>query len=537
MRCALIALAVLASAVEVAAAQQPVRPPRDLQPNRQTSGVAVIAGRVTAADSGIPLRQAIVSATSQRGFPREVVTDDGGRFEIRDLEPGLWELTVSRSGYISRKAGQSRPFGRSTPIALATGQQVNVAIPLTRASAIVGRIYDEYGEPVTAARVAVLRPTMAGQRRYLEPVGESDMTDDTGAFRVHSLPAGEYFVTASARVAPPDSPVQTTFPPTFYPGTADFATAQKVRVGPGAEAAIDFAQLTVRTARLSGFVVPSEGRRGNTFLNLTSDAGELPGAFGAGGVTREDGSFTIADVPPGNYTLIVEIRSGPSTIAEIGSVAVSVNGADIEGLTVPTAKPGTLRGTIVADSGVKRRLPDGVEILARPRRPGADGTFATATGAAFEISTPPGSFTLDVQVPAGWSVKSMTLGGLDASDLAIDVAGEQNVPVTVVLTDRMTDLSGTVAGADSSGAYVVIFPADSGNWTERRMRSTRTDASGRFRITGLPPGQRYLAVAVRELDQGQEGDPDFLQQVQNAATVFDLGLEEKRTLELKVLQQ
>ena len=42
--------------------------------------------------------------------------------------------------------------------------------------------------------------------------------------------------------------------------------------------------------------------------------------------------------------------------------------------------------------------------------------------------------TLNVEVPPGWSVKSMTLGGLDASDLAIDVAGEQGVPVTVVLT-------------------------------------------------------------------------------------------------------
>jgi hypothetical protein len=245
----------------------------------------------------------------------------------------------------------------------------------------------------------------------------------------------------------------------------------------------------------------------------------------------------MADVPPGNYTLIADIRSGVSTITEVGAVAVSVNGVDIEGLTVPTAKPGTLRGTIVADSGVKRRLPGGVEILTRARRPGAEGTFATANGTSFEISTPPGPFTLDVDVPVGWSVKSMTLGGLDASDLAIDVAGEQGVPVTLVLTDQITDLSGTVAGTDSSGAYVVVFPADSGNWTERRIRSTRTDASGRFRITGLPPGQRYLAVAVRELEQGQESDPDFLQQVQTGGAAFDLTLQEKRTLELKVLQQ
>jgi hypothetical protein len=68
------------------------------------------------------------------------------------------------------------------------------------------------------------------------------------------------------------------------------------------------------------------------------------------------------------------------------------------------------------------------------------------------------------------------------------------------------------------------------------MRSTQADVRGSFRITGLPPGERYLAVAVKELDPGQESDPEFLQQVQNQAATFNLAAEEKRTLDLKVLQ-
>jgi hypothetical protein len=105
-----------------------------------------------------------------------------------------------------------------------------------------------------------------------------------------------------------------------------------------------------------------------------------------------------------------------------------------------------------------------------------------------------------------------------------------------VLTDRITDVSGTVVGAEASGAYVVVFPADSGGWTPRRIRSVQTDGRGRFRIIGLPPGQRYLAAAVREIDDGQEDDPDFLQQLQNRAAAFDLAGDGKQTLELKVLQ-
>ena len=185
---------------------------------------------------------------------------------------------------------------------------------------------------------------------------------------------------------------------------------------------------------------------------------------------------------------------------------------------------------------MRRRLPLEIEIAARPRRQGAEATFASVASTSFEMPAPPGPFTLEVDVPNGWAVKSMTMGGLDASDLAIDIGSEQAVPVTVVLTDRMTDVSGTVTGVDTSGAYVVVFPANSGNWTPRKVRSVQTDARGRFRIAGLPPGERYLAVAVRDLEEGQEDDPDFLQQIQSQAAPFDLGIDEKRLLDLKVLQ-
>ena len=533
----LLALAVLLASLDAATGQQP-RAARDTRTPPQPAQPAVIIGRVTAAESGVPLRNAIVSAVNNSmGLPREVVTDERGRFELRGLVPGAWQLTVSRNGYISRKFGQSRPFGRDQPIPLSSGQQVSVEIPLSRASAVVGRIFDENGEPVTAARVAVLRSTMVRNRRHLEEVGEPDSTDDTGAFRIHSLPPGEYFVTASARLAPPDSVVQTTLAPTFYPGTADFALAQKVRVASGAEASAEFALLPVRTARISGFVTSSEGSPAEAFLSLAAETGEVGMAYGSGGITREDGTFSMADIPPGTYTLIAEIRASPSSIAEIGAVTVSVSGADIDGISVLTAKPGSLKGTVVADAGVRGRLPDGIEIVARPRRSGAEGSFVGVTGTTFDLPAPPGPFTLDVSVPDGWAVTSLMLaGGLDTTDSAIDIGREQGVPITVTLTDRVTDVSGTISGAEGPGAYVVVFPADSTQWTPRRMRSAQADARGRFRIAGLPPGDRYLAVAVKELDPGQENDPDFLQQVQQQAAPFSLAAEEKRTLDLKVLQ-
>ena len=154
------------------------------------------------------------------------------------------------------------------------------------------------------------------------------------------------------------------------------------------------------------------------------------------------------------------------------------------------------------------------------------------------MTGPPGAFTVGVEVPEGWAVKSLSLGGFDASDdLAIDIGGEQNVPITVVLTDRMTEVSGTVADAGPSGAHVVVFPADSGQWTPRRIRRAQADSRGRYRIMGLPPANGYKAVAVAELEEGQEGDPEFLRQIQSDASAFDLDVDEKQIVNLKILQQ
>ena len=91
-----------------------------------------------AADTGVPLRNAVVEATNALKLAREVTTDDNGGFEFRNLEAGAWQLTASKPGYIARKFGQTRPFGPAGSISVSGSQQVNADIPLTRASAIVG---------------------------------------------------------------------------------------------------------------------------------------------------------------------------------------------------------------------------------------------------------------------------------------------------------------------------------------------------------------------------------------------------------------
>jgi hypothetical protein len=540
-------LIVAAMMTSVAADQQPVRPPRDVGAatpavERATGG---LAGTVTSADSGAPLRRVEIAAVPLAGAgfgatPRSTVTDDEGRFEFDALATGMWQITASKIGYSSQQYGQRRPFDRPQPMAIAPNARARADFALIRAAAIGGRIYDEYGEPLAAARVDVLRSRMAQNRRYLQRVGEGDLTDDTGSFRLHGLPPGEYFVTASLRVAPADSVVQTTYAPTYYPGTGNFAEAQRILLAPGNDVVVDFPVLPFRTARVTGVVLDAAGSPADAFLNLSSEAGELGVPFGIGGATRDDGSFTLPEVPPGNYTLNAALKGGAAFGAEVAAIPLVVYGDDVSGVTLVTAKPATMRGTIVADAGVTARLPAKVSVGARSTRAGAESTFAEPERNAFELTVPIGPVRLRIEPPEGWAVKTVIVDDGDATDAVLDLRGRQDVPVRVVLTNRLSEVSGSVA--ISPGAVtpsVLIFPYDSAKWEppSRYVRSAAAAADGAYRITGLPAGAQYLAAAVNALEEGEADDPDFLARIRDLATSFDLADGEKRVLNLNVIQR
>ena len=164
----------------------------------------------------------------------------------RTCRPGQWRVTVAKGGYFTWQPGQRRPFDPPPPITLARGQRVTADVPLSRGGVITGRVSDDTGEPLAGLRVRVYRARMAKGYRRLEDVGAADYTDDTGAYRIFGLPPGDYYVAASLRMAPLDSVVQTTYSPTYYPGTGELAEAQRIRVELGTESTAIFPLLPVQ---------------------------------------------------------------------------------------------------------------------------------------------------------------------------------------------------------------------------------------------------------------------------------------------------
>jgi Carboxypeptidase regulatory-like domain len=513
-------------------------PPRD-QPAPKT-GAAIIRGRIVAADTAKPLRRAQITVSAP-GLPppgRSANTNVDGRYEIKDLPAGSYTVTVTRSGYLQLRYGQHRPLEQARPLEVLDRQVVeHVNFSLPRMAVIAGRITDEVADPVAGVTVVAMRSMYFEGRRQLVPMaGGITRTDDAGQYRIPALVPGTYFVLARMgetwTVNTGGQKTVMGFVPTYFPGTASPAEAKRVAVGIGQEVrGIDLSLIPGRTARISGRALDSQGRplAGRSVgLMVEFRSSQFGGAFqGVGGTTvGTDGTFTLRDVPPGEYQLSAMTAAPAAGMEERASQTAVVAGVDVDDVVLVTQAPWSIAGQVVNEQGTPPAVPrDRVNINARTIGGRANplmGRGDVKEDWTFAVKNILGPARLLVAAPDGWAVKTVLQDGRDVADAVLEAKhGETLAGVQVVLTDRVTTVSGQVAddkGAPLADGTVLVFASDAEKWAEdsRYIRAARPDEQGQFVVRGLPPGD-YLAVAIEYVQEGQWNDPEYLESVRRYA--------------------
>ena len=290
------------------------------------AGVRVMLFPIAAAGGGPPV--------SFDGRPPVALTDRDGRYSFDNLAPGRYRINVQKAGFASVT---DRVVQQQFDIAAGQRRELR-EIPLQRGAAIAGRVLDDHGQPLAGARVTALRrlPTNVGARAGTPPgpfVGSvaSAESNDLGEFRLFGLAPGEYLV--GARPAPMLSeramPRDTTFIPTYFPGTSDTAAAQPIVLSSGqtySEVAIWM--VAVHAFQVSGIVRNQAGVPvTNALVQWRSTDTSLATVMMTGPNqvhTDSAGRFAIANVTAGSYTLSAV---APVVISRADTRRVGVGGA------------------------------------------------------------------------------------------------------------------------------------------------------------------------------------------------------------------
>lgn len=542
-------------------------------------GTASISGRVLMADTGRPVKRARVMVSGSGRGGRSAITDEQGRYTVDALPAASYTVTASKAGFVDASYGQRRPLQPGTPLQIADGQQAtNIDLRLIKGGVITGRIADEDGEPLLRALVTVQRYRYVNGARQLMPAG-AGQTDDRGQYRIFGLPPGDYYVSASdngmgvaiarglqqlaaqpaggrggragfAIFAGNDDPEPNGYAPTYYPGVTSASEAGKVSVAPGQEVSgIDFQAQLVPFATVRGMVSGAD----DGASVMLAPQGSGGGSFGGDilrGRTEAGGLFTIANVPPGRYLAIAR-SGGRWDEQKIAIQPVTVNGENISNLALVLVPGVSLSGNITVESSGTAAPTDystfRIEVADADPLPLPAGPFGGGRGngggraeknGSFEVdNVMPGRHYLRVAGQGAWTMKTVSIGGSDVTDQPFEVKSGQDVGnITVVMTDRSTELAGTVrdgAAAPVPGLTVIAFSADPQYWypQSREIQVARTDQNGAYRLRNLPPGAYQVAV-VDDVEQGEWYDPNYLQALQQRAARLTITEGEKRTLDL-----
>ena len=490
-----------------------------------------LRGRIVADDSGKPLARARVTLSGPAFGAPAVVTDADGRFLLSSA-PGAKSIVVTRTGY-ARVEVVPAPSGP-------------LEVRLVRGATVSGRVVDDRGEPVIAARVtAESSPTPAGAASLA-----AALTDDRGEYRLHGLPQGAlklHVVTAGAAPATQGSGDTMLRGPnrytTFYPGVRTYEEGAELVIRPGEDRRrIDFQVLWRESGDhpfSAGFIFGLWGRPArapqSNDLSRAAIRGRVLGGDGLGlssaevalvapraGVTRVTstdarGYYAFTELPPARYQI---------NASKAGYFPAWSPSPDSRPLTVDVARDeehdstdlrlmpwGVVSGRIVDESGepvADVRVQAGRVRYEAGRRQlafGSAGALSDETGVYRLFGLQPGAYIISASAAGlgtgdlpGYA-RTFFPSGLSPRDAAVVTVGPSEVVGIDVSLSRAPTfrVAGQVfdpAGAGGHSGSLQLVPSVRNAGVVDVRLGARIQSDGTFEFPNVSQGQ-YVVQAYR----------------------------------------
>jgi hypothetical protein len=493
--------------------------------------VCSVSGLVVKLAGSAPLPSSTIRLQSVDDHTRTFsgVTDLGGRFEVKGIEPGRYRLRVIRNRYITQEYGQRTPNDPGAILALSPGQNLkDLLFRLLPSAVISGRVQNENGDFMPWIVVSALRATYVRGKRTLSRE-MAVITNDLGEYRLFGLRPGRYFVSAVYKPGQRDlseedeeAADKSGYAPTYYPSTSDPARAAAVTIEPGDEIPSTDIMLERTTAysirgHVNNFVSRRNGNSGNSVILVleTRSSGlgwSIPGRQTV--VDKPDGAFEIENVLPGSYTLSAFLYDEGRRYQARQSI--DITNIDAEGIQLTPSTGMDIRGQVIWDPKPSLER-DALSLNVRPADStlqfGAQARAAAANGTFLLRDVSEGLYRLTT---SGQSqdcyLKSIRYAGMEVSDDEFNVIRGTQATLEVTISSRGAHVQGTVKDTDglpAVGVWVVLVPNDARRNEFRLFKPRATDQFGRFDIRGIAPGD-YKLFSWEQVEQNAWEDPDFL---------------------------
>ncbi len=446
----------------------PAAPPLRIVLQRSRIGFGHVVDRAEKPVAGVR----IVLRAAGPGAPRYgAATGPDGRFQVRDLPKGLYELTARGRGY----APLTVPGLRVPPGSGATDLGTVI---LPAGVAVEGQVVDPQGRPVPAAEV---RLTAAGGSRTGPGPGEESsspaLTGPDGSFRIEDRRPGETVDLGVRR---------TGYAPAAAPG---------LRIPPERPVRI----VLQPTAMVEGSTVDPDGKpvAGALVFVFPSDPVHVGGGAGSDRTLQAqsdgNGRFRVEGVTPGSF----ELRATAPGRQEARLTSLEAQpGQDLQGVEVVLAAGAVLTGRVLSSAG---QPVAGAEMSLLP-----EGSAPPLLSGGSDLSDEQGRYRLEGISPGTHTVQAEH-EGYRPTLRRLDVRADRN---TLDLTlEPGAILSGRVVDpqrAPVAGARVFLRPSPGGS-SPRGLPSGTSGPDGSFNLSGLADGTYRLLAEKAGFARSRDG--------------------------------
>ena len=248
-----------------------------------------------------------------------------------------------------------------------------------------------------------------------------------------------------------------------------------------------------------------------------------------------EGHFEISGVTPGQY--VITAAGHKEAAIQSASQAVAIGAADLEGVTLAPNPGASITGHVtveqkdgaaalsLAQIGITLQPDDSITKPVLAVELGADLSFLIAQALG-------GDYTLRVNVPEPYYLKSASSGGIDvlANALTVPLSGAL-APLELVIGSNGGEVSGTVSMQDKPADNCAVLLIRNGSRSPSQNKFATTDANGKFVIRAVAPGE-YTAYSWRDVSEVEYRNPQALGQYSGAGVTVAEGA--KQMVELKL---